>query len=87
MLLQRSTVEEVHMTRNMKTHQVTCPLCQGHGHGHKERLVLRWRSREFEQTLQSIVDEGAQRTVKDLFGVLNDDPWDVAVHIFDHDVH
>jgi hypothetical protein len=71
------------MTRHLKSHEVTCPLCQGYGYGHKERLVLRWRSPEFEQTLQSIMDEGAQRAVQDLFG---DDPWDVAVHIFDHDV-
>ena len=39
--------------------EVICPLCYGHGVERKERLVVRWRSREFEQSLQSIADEAA----------------------------
>jgi hypothetical protein len=38
---------------------VLCPLCHGHGVEHKELLVVRWRSREFEQELQTIADEAA----------------------------
>lgn len=39
--------------------EVICPLCYGHGVERKERLVVRWRSREFEQSLQHIADEAA----------------------------
>ncbi|MGB9256877.1 MAG: hypothetical protein WCC25_18700 [Candidatus Korobacteraceae bacterium] len=39
--------------------QVLCPLCHGHGREKKELLVVRWRSREFEQELQKIADEAA----------------------------
>ena len=39
--------------------QVLCPLCHGHGHERKELLVVRWRSREFEQELQKLADEAA----------------------------
>jgi len=38
---------------------VLCPLCHGHGVEHKELLVVRWRSQEFEQELQTIADEAA----------------------------
>jgi len=38
---------------------ILCPLCHGHGQERKELLVVRWRSREFEQTLQKIADEAA----------------------------
>ena len=38
---------------------VLCPLCHGQGVEHKELLVVRWRSREFEQELQTIADEAA----------------------------
>jgi hypothetical protein len=38
---------------------VLCPLCHGHGHDRKDLLVVRWRSREFEQELQKIADEAA----------------------------
>ena len=38
---------------------VLCPLCHGHGRERKEHLVLRWRSREFEQHMQTIADEAA----------------------------
>ena len=72
------------MTRKLKTHEVACPLCQGRGYGHKEHLVLRWRSQEFEQVLQAIVDEGARCTIVESREVVYDDPWDVAVDIFDH---
>jgi len=39
--------------------EVLCPLCHGHGHERKEKLVVRWRSREFEQELQKISDEAS----------------------------
>lgn len=39
--------------------QVLCPLCHGHGREKKELLVVRWRSRDFEQELQKIADEAA----------------------------
>ena len=39
--------------------EVLCPLCHGHGRERKELLVVRWRSREFEQQLQTIADEAA----------------------------
>ena len=39
--------------------EVLCPLCHGHGRDRKERMVLRWRSREFEQQLQRMADEAA----------------------------
>jgi hypothetical protein len=38
---------------------VLCPLCHGHGRENSERLVVRWRSREFELALQKIADEAA----------------------------
>ncbi len=39
--------------------KVLCPLCHGHGRERKEHLVVRWRSREFEQQLQKMSDEAA----------------------------
>lgn len=39
--------------------EVICPLCYGHGVERKERLVVRSRSREFEQALQKLADEAA----------------------------
>jgi len=39
--------------------EAICPLCNGHGRERKELLVVRWRSREFEQILQTIADEAA----------------------------
>jgi hypothetical protein len=39
--------------------EVLCPLCHGHGRDRKKRLVVRWRSREFEQLLQTMADESA----------------------------
>jgi hypothetical protein len=39
--------------------EILCPLCHGHGRQRKELLVVRWRSREFEQELQNIADEAA----------------------------
>jgi hypothetical protein len=38
---------------------ILCPLCHGHGLEHKELLVVRWRSQEFEQALRTIADEAA----------------------------
>jgi hypothetical protein len=45
----------------MQSHddEVLCPLCHGHGRDRKERLVVCWRSREFEQQLQTMADEAA----------------------------
>ena len=74
------------MARKLKTHEVACPLCRGRGYDHKEHLVLRWRGQEFNQVLQAIVDEQTHYTITECREVLNDDPWDVAVHIFDHDL-
>ena len=57
--------------------QVLCPLCHGHGRDRKELLVVRWRSREFEQKLQEIADEaafganGGVSTVRSAFPVPN----------------
>jgi hypothetical protein len=42
-----------------KNDEVLCPLCHGHSHERKEKLVVRWRSREFEQQMQKISDEAA----------------------------
>ncbi len=42
--------------------EVLCPLCHGHGRDHKELLVVRWRSREFEKELQQMADEAAFRS-------------------------
>lgn len=39
--------------------EILCPLCHGHGRAHKEVLVVRWRSREFELALQKIADEAS----------------------------
>ena len=47
------------LVMNTDKNEVICPLCYGHGVERKERLVVRWRSREFEQSLQSIADEAA----------------------------
>ena len=40
-----------------ENNKILCPLCHGHGREHKELLVVRWRSREFERELQNIADE------------------------------
>jgi hypothetical protein len=50
----------------MQKEETLCPLCHGHGHQRKELLVVRWRSREFEQELQKIADEAAFGTVSGL---------------------
>ena len=42
-----------------KNEEVLCPLCHGHGRDCKERLIVRWRSREFEEELQKMSDEAA----------------------------
>ena len=47
------------MSHTSDPNVVICPLCHGHGVEHKELLVVRWRSREFEQQLQTIADEAA----------------------------
>lgn len=40
-----------------KNDEVLCPLCRGHGRERKQKLVVRWRSHEFEQELQKLSDE------------------------------
>lgn len=47
------------MSHSSDQNVVLCPLCHGHGMEQKELLVLRWRSQEFEQALQTIADEAA----------------------------
>ena len=47
------------MSHSTDQNVVLCPLCHGHGVEHKELLVVRWRSQEFEQELQTIADEAA----------------------------
>lgn len=47
------------MSSQKEKDEVICPLCHGHGRERKEILVVRWRSREFEQQLQTIADEAA----------------------------
>lgn len=47
------------MSHSSKDSQVVCPLCHGHGVERKELLVVRWRSPEFEGTLQEYADEAA----------------------------
>ena len=42
--------------------EVFCPLCHGHGRDRKELLVVRWRSREFEQEMQRVADEAISGT-------------------------
>ena len=42
-----------------KNEEVLCPLCHGHGRERKEKLVVRWRSRKFEQEMQKMSDEAA----------------------------
>lgn len=39
--------------------EILGPLGHGHGRAHKELLVVRWRSREFELALQKIADEAS----------------------------
>ena len=53
------------MSKSQKD-EILCPLCHGHGHERKELLVVRWRSREFERTLQNIADEAAFGTASGL---------------------
>ena len=42
-----------------KSEEILCPLCHGLGRDHKEKLVVRWRSREFDTELQKMSDEAA----------------------------
>ena len=61
----------------MKTekNEAICPLCYGHGVERKERLVVRWRSREFEQALQNMADEASYGTAGGLDSPFeNNDP-------------
>jgi hypothetical protein len=54
------------------TTQILCPLCHGSGREHKEVLVIRWRSPEFERALQDIADEAVFGTAGGL-----DNPFEV----------
>jgi hypothetical protein len=54
--------------------EVLCPLCHGRGRDPKELLVLRWRSREFEQELQKIADEAAFGSDSGLDVVFEEEP-------------
>jgi hypothetical protein len=59
---------------------VLCPLCHGHGQERKEVLVVRWRSREFEQSLQQIADEAAFGTHGGL-----DSPFEPAERVYSNE--
>lgn len=54
--------------------EVLCPLCHGHGRARKELLVVRWRSREFEQELQTMSDEAAFGAGSGLDVVFEEEP-------------
>jgi hypothetical protein len=55
----RMSVGEVQIAMQSEKDNVLCPLCHGHGREQTELLVVRWRSREFEQELQRMADESA----------------------------
>ncbi|HKD84337.1 MAG TPA: hypothetical protein VKB58_06280 [Terriglobales bacterium] len=63
-----------------KNEMSVCPLCHGRGTERKELLVVRWRSREFEQQLQKIADEAAFGSSSGL-----DDPFEVAEPIYSNE--
>lgn len=54
--------------------EVLCPLCHGHGRDRKELLVVRWRSREFEQEMQRVADEALSGTGSGLDVVFEEEP-------------
>jgi hypothetical protein len=60
--------------------EILCPLCHGHGRAHKEVLVVRWRSREFELVLQKIADEAAFGTTGGL-----DSPFEIAEPVYSNE--
>ncbi len=59
---------------------VLCPLCHGHGRSRKEVLVVRWRSREFEEELQKISDEAAFGSGGGL-----DDPFEMEEPVYSNE--
>ncbi len=60
--------------------EIICPLCHGHGVERKELLVVRWRSREFEQALQNIADETAFGTTGGL-----DSPFETPEPVYSNE--
>jgi hypothetical protein len=60
--------------------EILCPLCHGHGRAHKEVLVVRWRSREFELALQNIADEASFGTTGGL-----DSPFATAEPVYSNE--
>jgi hypothetical protein len=60
--------------------EVLCPLCHGHGRAHKEVLVVRWRSREFELALQNIADEASFGTTGGL-----DSPFETKEPVYSNE--
>ena len=60
--------------------EVTCPLCYGHGVERKERLVVRWRSHEFEEALQQLMDEAAFGTTGGL-----DSPFETLEAVYSNE--
>jgi hypothetical protein len=60
--------------------EILCPLCYGHGRERKEILVVRWRSREFEQALQNIADEAAFGTAGGL-----DSPFEIEEPVYSNE--
>jgi hypothetical protein len=60
--------------------EVLCPLCHGRGHQPKELMVVRWRSREFDQELQKFADEAA-------FGLTGglEDPFEMEEPVYSNE--
>jgi hypothetical protein len=54
--------------------EVLCPLCHGHGRDRKELLVVRWRSREFEQEMQRLADQAISGTDAGMDVIFEEEP-------------
>jgi hypothetical protein len=70
--LQYRRLEQIIMESEKQ--EVLCPLCHGHGRDRKELLVVRWRSREFEQEMQRVADEAISGTGGGLDVVFEEEP-------------
>lgn len=71
---------EVGVIMESEKDEILCPLCHGHGRERKERLVVRWRSREFELALQNIADEAAFGTTGGL-----DSPFEIKEPVYSNE--
>jgi hypothetical protein len=72
--------QKVGIIMQSEKEEILCPLCHGHGREHKELLVVRWRSREFELALQNIADEAAFGTTGGL-----DSPFEIAEPVYSNE--